>query len=110
MRVIRNGLRYANCLQLLYASGFLFMGATEEQMQLLSDSGVTHVSYILILYSIAFLLFLCKFASFSSIRYLRTLTNSSRECARSSVRILCLAATASACHRSRVAQTQWVRR
>lgn len=45
---------------LLYASGFLFMGATEEQMQLLSDAGVTHVSYILILYSIAFMLFLCK--------------------------------------------------
>ncbi|KAK4984849.1 hypothetical protein LTR66_008365 [Elasticomyces elasticus] len=43
---------------LLYASGFLFMGATEEQMQLLSDAGVTHVSYILILYSISFLLFL----------------------------------------------------
>lgn len=34
------------------------MGATEEQMQLLSDANVTHVSYILILYSIAFLLFL----------------------------------------------------
>ena len=46
---------------LLYASGFLFMGATEEQMQLLSDHHVTHVSYILILYSISFLLFLCKF-------------------------------------------------
>lgn len=45
---------------LLYASGFLFMGATEEQMALLSDAGVTHVAYILILYSIAFLLFLCK--------------------------------------------------
>ncbi|TKA28943.1 hypothetical protein B0A50_03354 [Salinomyces thailandicus] len=43
---------------LLVASGFIFMGATEEQMQLLSDAGVTHVSYILILYSIAFLLFL----------------------------------------------------
>ncbi|KAK3070496.1 hypothetical protein LTR53_010373 [Teratosphaeriaceae sp. CCFEE 6253] len=43
---------------LLYASGFLFMGATEEQMQMLSDAGVTHVSYILILYSISFLLFL----------------------------------------------------
>ncbi|KAK4543092.1 hypothetical protein LTR36_005869 [Oleoguttula mirabilis] len=43
---------------LLYASGFLFMGATEEQMQFLSDAGVTHVSYILILYSIAFLLYL----------------------------------------------------
>lgn len=34
------------------------MGATEEQMKILSDSHVTHVSYILILYSIAFLLFL----------------------------------------------------
>lgn len=34
------------------------MGATEEQMQLLTDAHVTHVSYILILYSIAFLLFL----------------------------------------------------
>ncbi|KAK4501198.1 hypothetical protein PRZ48_007005 [Zasmidium cellare] len=43
---------------LLYASGFLFMGATEEQMRLLSDAGVTHVSYILILFSISFLLFL----------------------------------------------------
>ncbi|KIW76281.1 hypothetical protein Z517_11027 [Fonsecaea pedrosoi CBS 271.37] len=43
---------------LLYASGFLFMGATEEQMHLLSDADVTHVSYILILYSIAFLLYL----------------------------------------------------
>ncbi|KAF2861859.1 integral membrane protein [Piedraia hortae CBS 480.64] len=42
---------------LLYASGFLFMGATEEQMAFLSNAGVTHVSYILILYSIAFLLF-----------------------------------------------------
>ncbi|KEF61082.1 uncharacterized protein A1O9_02647 [Exophiala aquamarina CBS 119918] len=43
---------------LLYASGFLFMGATEEQMRLLSEADVTHVSYILILYSIAFLLYL----------------------------------------------------
>ena len=42
---------------LLYASGFLFAGATEEQMALLSAAQVTHVSYILILYSIAFLLF-----------------------------------------------------
>lgn len=36
------------------------MGATEEQMQLLSDAGVTHVAYVLILYSVAFVLFLCK--------------------------------------------------
>ncbi|KAK2778687.1 hypothetical protein FQN53_001715 [Emmonsiellopsis sp. PD_33] len=43
---------------LLYASGFLFMGATEEQMELLSNAGVSHVSYILILYSVAFILFL----------------------------------------------------
>ncbi|GES66937.1 integral membrane protein [Aspergillus terreus] len=43
---------------LLYASGFLFMGATEEQMQLLHQAEITHVSYILILYSIAFILFL----------------------------------------------------
>ncbi|KKK16205.1 hypothetical protein P175DRAFT_0497801 [Aspergillus ochraceoroseus IBT 24754] len=43
---------------LLYASGFLFMGATEEQMQLLHDAGITHVSYVLILYSVAFILFL----------------------------------------------------
>lgn len=34
------------------------MGATEEQMALLSDHHVTHVSYILLLYSIAFLMFL----------------------------------------------------
>ena len=34
------------------------MGATEEQMKLLSEADVTHVSYILILYSIAFLLYL----------------------------------------------------
>jgi len=34
------------------------MGATEEQMQFLSDAHVTHVAYILILYSIAFLLYL----------------------------------------------------
>ena len=37
------------------------MGATEEQMKILSDAHITHVSYILIIYSIAFLLFLCKF-------------------------------------------------
>ena len=34
------------------------MGATEEQMALLSGAHVSHVSYVLILYSIAFLLFL----------------------------------------------------
>jgi len=44
--------------KLLYTSGFLFMGATEEQMNLLTTAGISHVSYILALYSIAFLLFL----------------------------------------------------
>lgn len=48
---------------LLMAGGFLFMGATEEQMKLLADANVTHVSYVLILFSIAFLLFLCKSTS-----------------------------------------------
>ena len=33
------------------------MGATEEQLVLLSSLHVTHVSYILVLYSVAFLLF-----------------------------------------------------
>ncbi len=45
-------------MQLLYAAGFLFMGATEEQMKLVADSSMDHVSYILILYSLAFLMFL----------------------------------------------------
>ncbi|KAF3760380.1 hypothetical protein M406DRAFT_343490 [Cryphonectria parasitica EP155] len=43
---------------LLYASGFLFMGATEEQMSLVDGSGIDHVAYVLILYSLAFLTFL----------------------------------------------------
>ena len=34
------------------------MGATEEQMALLATAHVSHVSYILLLYSISFLLFL----------------------------------------------------
>lgn len=34
------------------------MGATEEQIQVLSDLHVTHVSYVLILYSLAFLVYL----------------------------------------------------
>ncbi|KAK5995942.1 Protein YTP1 [Cladobotryum mycophilum] len=43
---------------LLYASGFLFMGATEEQMHLVDSSAMDVISYILILYSLAFLVFL----------------------------------------------------
>ncbi|CAM1502776.1 Fc.00g075520.m01.CDS01 [Cosmosporella sp. VM-42] len=55
--------RSANSFQyipvfLLYAAGFLFMGATEEQMELIDRSDLDHVSYILILYSLASLLFL----------------------------------------------------
>lgn len=58
---------------LLYASGFLFMGATEEQMQMLAQNHVTHVAYILILYSISFLLFLCKSTSISRLIQLTNL-------------------------------------
>ncbi|KAL2146592.1 hypothetical protein VTI28DRAFT_3091 [Corynascus sepedonium] len=47
---------------LLYASGFLFMGATEEQMALLAGSGIDHVAYVLILYSLASILFLFTMA------------------------------------------------
>ncbi|RFU24457.1 hypothetical protein B7463_g11873, partial [Scytalidium lignicola] len=43
---------------LLYAAGFLFMGATEQQMQMMTDAGISHVSYILVIYSFAFLMFL----------------------------------------------------
>ncbi|CAG8036528.1 unnamed protein product [Penicillium salamii] len=43
---------------LLYASGFLFLGATEEQMVMLNNAGIMHVSYVLILYSVAFIVFL----------------------------------------------------
>ncbi|KEZ46630.1 hypothetical protein SAPIO_CDS0455 [Scedosporium apiospermum] len=62
MSVAEDG-RQANSFQyipvfLLYASGFLFMGATEEQMALVETSSMDHVSYILILYSLAFLVFL----------------------------------------------------
>ena len=34
------------------------MGATEEQMAMLATANVTHVSYILLLFSVSFLLFL----------------------------------------------------
>lgn len=42
------------------------MGATEEQMALLAGAHVTHVSYVLILYSIAFLMYFCKYLAGSS--------------------------------------------
>ncbi|KAF2404491.1 integral membrane protein-like protein [Trichodelitschia bisporula] len=43
---------------LLCAAGFLFMGATEEQMKMLDAAHVDHVSYVLLLYSVAFLMYL----------------------------------------------------
>ncbi|KAI5287144.1 hypothetical protein KEM52_001725, partial [Ascosphaera acerosa] len=43
---------------MLCASGFMFMGATEEQMLYLHNNNVTHVAYILILFSCAFVMFL----------------------------------------------------
>ncbi|KAI2643574.1 hypothetical protein GGS21DRAFT_486095 [Xylaria nigripes] len=43
---------------LLYASGLMFMGATEEQMELVANSRMDHISYVLILFSLAALLFL----------------------------------------------------
>ncbi|OWB85835.1 hypothetical protein B5S33_g4508 [[Candida] boidinii] len=42
----------------LVESGILFMGATEEQMQLIHDLGADHSSYILVLTSASFLIFL----------------------------------------------------
>ncbi|KAI8655119.1 hypothetical protein NCS57_01259600 [Fusarium keratoplasticum] len=55
--------RSANSFQfipvfLMYAAGFLFMGATEEQMNLVAGSSMDHVSYILITFSLASLMFL----------------------------------------------------
>lgn len=43
---------------LLIESGCMFMGAQEEQMQFLNDAGIMHGSYILVISSVAFLLFL----------------------------------------------------
>lgn len=54
---------------LLIAGGFLFMGATEEQMKILHEAHVTHVSYVLLIYSVAFLLFLCKSTALNSPDY-----------------------------------------
>ena len=44
---------------LLFASGFLFMAATEEQLAMIASAEIDHVSYTLVLYSLAFLLYLC---------------------------------------------------
>ncbi|KAK9370936.1 hypothetical protein V1509DRAFT_615265 [Lipomyces kononenkoae] len=49
---------------LLVASGFLFMFANEEQLELINDNHIDAGSYTLIIYSIAFLVFLCKSNTF----------------------------------------------
>ncbi|KAL7276822.1 hypothetical protein RUND412_000163 [Rhizina undulata] len=43
---------------LLFASGIIFMCANEEQVALVSSTGIDHVSYLLVLYSLAFLMYL----------------------------------------------------
>lgn len=42
---------------LLVAAGLLFMSATDEELSYVHDSGMDHVTYILIGFSIAFLLY-----------------------------------------------------
>ena len=46
----------------MIASGLLFMGSNEEQIALLVTAGVDHVSYVLVLFSIAFLVYFCTFS------------------------------------------------
>ena len=55
------------------------MGATEEQMKLVSEAGVTHVSYVLILYSVAFVLYLCEFFLPSLNTHIHTTTNTRKK-------------------------------
>ncbi|KAF8840401.1 hypothetical protein BDN67DRAFT_968591 [Paxillus ammoniavirescens] len=43
---------------LLVTSGLLFMSATDEELDVVHDSGMDHVTYILVMYSLAFLLYL----------------------------------------------------
>ncbi|KAF8443531.1 hypothetical protein BGX38DRAFT_1199654 [Terfezia claveryi] len=43
---------------LLFAAGFIFQAANEEQIALVSSIGIDHVSYILVLYSLASVMFL----------------------------------------------------
>ncbi|KAJ7132291.1 hypothetical protein C8R44DRAFT_829509 [Mycena epipterygia] len=42
---------------LLVASGILFMSGTDEELRFVHDNGMDHVTYILIMFSIAFLLY-----------------------------------------------------
>jgi len=46
----------------MIASGLLFMGSNEEQIALLMTAEVDHVSYVLVLFSIAFLVYFCTFS------------------------------------------------
>jgi len=61
---------------LLFASGFIFMAATEEQLALVDNVGIDHVSYILVLYSLAFLLYL--FVQILLYLFLRNSTSTSK--------------------------------
>ncbi|KIM68221.1 hypothetical protein SCLCIDRAFT_106492 [Scleroderma citrinum Foug A] len=58
---------------LLVASGFLFMSATDEELEVVHDAGMDHVTYILGMYSMAFLLYL--FTQFLFHLYMTTGTN-----------------------------------
>ncbi|KAJ3565117.1 hypothetical protein NP233_g7845 [Leucocoprinus birnbaumii] len=42
---------------LLVASGLLFMSATDEELEFVHDNGMDHVTYILIMFSMAFLIY-----------------------------------------------------
>ncbi|EJF64448.1 hypothetical protein DICSQDRAFT_153454 [Dichomitus squalens LYAD-421 SS1] len=42
---------------LLVASGLLFMSATDEELHFVNDQGMDHVTYILIMFSIAFVIY-----------------------------------------------------
>ena len=44
------------------------MGANEEQIQLLVSAGIDHVSYTLILFSVAFVLYFCTFPLYVILR------------------------------------------
>ena len=46
----------------MIASGLLFMGSDEEQITLLVTAGIDHISYALVLFSIAFLVYFCTFS------------------------------------------------
>ncbi|KZT07357.1 uncharacterized protein LAESUDRAFT_743047 [Laetiporus sulphureus 93-53] len=43
---------------LLVAAGILFMSATDEEIEFVSDEGMDHVTYVLIMFSMSFILYL----------------------------------------------------